>query len=133
MTLSNSGDVVHNTNALAWPEHIIHSRQSYETKLSASSGCHFCSIILSSINGCTGDHEDRHDHEQSIYISIASLDRQTATYILTLFACEQKDIYSHDQILNSFQLILRPLKGKTDRCQDLTLTVIRWQQAFKHE
>jgi hypothetical protein len=79
-------------------------------------GCHFCSIIVGAVVGCTGEHGGRQfsgDRNGPIYISIAMLDTDAGTFLLTLFPCEESSIFSHDQILSDYPLQLRPVTGIT--------------------
>ncbi|KAF4457382.1 hypothetical protein F53441_712 [Fusarium austroafricanum] len=95
------------------PQHLVLSPHRSQVLSSASQGCHFCSIIVGAVVGCTGDHGKRHfsdDQDGPIYISIAVLDPDAYTFLLTLFPCEESKILSHDQILSDHPLQIRPLK-----------------------
>jgi hypothetical protein len=92
------------------PQHLLHSHDRSEIVSNASSGCHFCSIIVGSVVGCTGNHEDRTPFVTGgpIYISTDILSWEDGTFLLTLFPCEQARIDSHDLILNTYPLRLVP-------------------------
>lgn len=100
------------------PQHILHSLRRSEIQSAASAGCHFCSIIVSAVAGCSGDHSGRcfaDDENGSIYISIGAANLGdvpgATTFGLRLFPCDESDILSHDQILNNYPLLLRPTRG----------------------
>ncbi|KAG9251902.1 heterokaryon incompatibility protein-domain-containing protein [Emericellopsis atlantica] len=97
------------------PQHLFHAPRQSQVVSNASLGCHFCSIIVASISGCTGCHGREQQppggDERPMYISIAMLDPDSGTFLITLFACEQSGVASHDQILNSHTLTLRPIRG----------------------
>lgn len=96
------------------PQHLLLSSHRVDVLSSASLGCHFCSIIVGAVVGCTGDHGGRQfidDQDGPIYISIAVLDPETCAFLLTLFPCQESRIRSHDQILNDSPLQLRLTKG----------------------
>ncbi|KAF4344386.1 tol [Fusarium beomiforme] len=55
------------------PQHVLFSPNRTNILSAASQGCHFCSIIVGVVAGCTGDHGDRQfsgDENFPIYISI---------------------------------------------------------------
>ncbi|SCV37201.1 related to tol protein [Fusarium fujikuroi] len=94
------------------PQHLLFSPSRTDILSAASRGCHFCSIIVGAVVGCTGDHGDRQfsgDQNGPIYISIAMLDTDAGTFLLTLFPCEESRIFSHDQILSDYTLQIRPV------------------------
>jgi hypothetical protein len=95
------------------PQHLLHSPHRSDVLSAASLGCHFCSIIIGSVAGCTGDHGGRQfsDDDGPIYISMAVLNQDDGTFLLSMFACDESSILSHDQVLNSFPLQLRPIRG----------------------
>lgn len=100
--------------ASSMPQHLLFSPHRADVLRAASLGCHFCSIIVGAVVGCTGDHGDRQfakDDNGPIYISVASFDAKAATFLLTLFPCEQSKVTSHDQILNDYPLLLRQMQG----------------------
>lgn len=92
------------------PQHLLHTHDRAKIEVNDSLGCHFCSIIFGSVVGCTGNHPDRtfFATDGPIYISIDILSEVTGTFLLTLFPCEQVKIVSHDLVLNSYPLRLRP-------------------------
>lgn len=91
------------------PQHLLHCHHRAEIKSAALSGCHFCSIIVGSVTGCTGDHADRRffDDDDPIYISLDIFNQAEGTFLMTLFPC------SHDMVLNNYPLRLCPITGKT--------------------
>lgn len=98
------------------PQHLLFTPSRTDVLSAASQGCHFCSIIVGAVVGCTGDHGDRQfsgDKNDPVYISIAMLDTDAGTFLLTLFPCEESKIFSHDQILSDYPLQLRPVTGIT--------------------
>ncbi|OAL42935.1 HET-domain-containing protein [Pyrenochaeta sp. DS3sAY3a] len=104
------------------PQHLLHSQERAEIRSNASEGCHFCSILLGSIVGCTGDHPNRTffaDHSP-IYISMDILDQEAGTFLLTLFPCEQWEVHGFHFILNTYPLRLCP---KTDLVKTAMLEV----------
>ncbi|KAF5572167.1 tol [Fusarium pseudoanthophilum] len=69
--LLNGGDDVP-----SMPQHLLFSPSRTDVLSAASQGCHFCSIIIGAVVGCTGDHGDRQfsgDKNGPVYISIAVL------------------------------------------------------------
>lgn len=97
------------------PQHLLHSSRQHEISTAAESGCHFCSIIIGSLTGCTGTHEARKDHptDKPIYASIALLNQEEGTFQMTLFDCHQSQILSHDQTRSDYSLCLRPVESQT--------------------
>lgn len=96
------------------PQHLLHSQNRAMIDLNASLGCHFCSIILGSMVGCTGNHYSRNLSPDGypVYIAIDILNETSKTFLLILFPCEQGMIDSHDLILNSYPLQLYQSVGK---------------------
>lgn len=97
-------------NVPSLPQHLLHSHDRSRIVTNASSGCHFCSILVGSVVGCTGNHEDRTFFVTGgpVYISTDILSREDGTFLLTLFPCEQARIDCHDLILNTYTLRLVP-------------------------
>jgi hypothetical protein len=97
----------------AMPQHLLHSNCN-EIRTAAQSGCHFCSILLGSLEGCTGTHEalEPHELDAPIYSSIATLDPEEGSFLMTLFSCEQAEILSHDQVRSRHSLRIRPSNSK---------------------
>jgi hypothetical protein len=95
------------------PQHILHTHRRSKIASAASLGCHFCAIIIGVIAGCTGDHSGRAftDQNRPIYISLAVMSEDDSIYLLTFFDRDQDRIFSHNQVLNSHPLLLRPTKG----------------------
>lgn len=96
------------------PQHLLLSPHRADVLSAALLGCHFCSIIVGAVVGCTGDHGDRQfsgGQDGPVYISIAVSDSDAGTFGLTLFPCEQLKVISYDQILNDSLLQLRLTKG----------------------
>jgi hypothetical protein len=95
------------------PQHLFHSSRS-SVRAAAQSGCHFCSILLGSLEGCTGDHEPREPHHEDdpIYVSTNLLNQDEGTFLMTLFCCEQAQIVSHDQIASLHSLRICPSNGE---------------------
>lgn len=109
-----TNDLGSGDEAPSMPQHLLFSPHRADVLHAALRGCHFCSIIVGAVVGCTGDHGDRQfskDDNGPIYISVASFDAEAGTSLLTLFPCEQSKIISHDQILNDSPLLLRLAQG----------------------
>jgi Heterokaryon incompatibility protein (HET) len=85
-------------DVLWMPQHLIHSKRELEIQTAAELGCHFCSILLGSLTGCTGDHHPLRISEFPIYISISCLEKEGG-FLLNLYGCEQHQIASDDPIL----------------------------------
>ncbi|KAF5572902.1 tol, partial [Fusarium pseudocircinatum] len=96
------------------PQHLRFSSNRTDVLSAASRGCHFCSLIVGAVVGCTGDHGDRQfggDKNGPIYISIAVLDTDAGTFLLTLFPCEDHILCGDDLlslILGSTETKARP-------------------------
>ena len=108
------------------PQHLLHSNRYLEIKTGADDGCHFCSIIVGTCSGCTGrpalhnsstglhNESKRAKLEDPLYISIQILNESEGSFLLDLFACQQSQTFSHDQILNESPLRLLPQKEYTN-------------------
>lgn len=98
------------------PQHLLHSQNRTQIKHNASLGCHFCSIMLGSVVGCTGRGclQPFFEDDSPVYISIDILDQDAGTFLLTLFPCEQVGVNTHDLILNNYALCLYPSTGELD-------------------
>lgn len=104
------------------PQQLYHStRTEIRTAASTSAAhqlesgcCHFCSILLGTLEGCTGSHEIQEDGDKknnAVYVSITTLNREEQSFMLTLFPCPQSEIVSHDQIISRHTIRLVPNKG----------------------
>ena len=107
------------------PQHLLHSTQYLQIKQGADNGCHFCSIIFGTCSGCTGRpalHDSDtglHDEsklaklEEPLYISFQILNESEGSFLMSLFACQQTEIVSHDQIISQYPLRALPNKENT--------------------
>src|SRR5687767_7327224 len=71
-------------NVPSMPQHLLLASHRSLVQASAASGCHFCSIIVGCVAGCTGDHRDRQfvdEEDGPIYISIALLDPDSGSFL----------------------------------------------------
>ncbi|EXJ76646.1 uncharacterized protein A1O5_01154 [Cladophialophora psammophila CBS 110553] len=116
------------------PQYLLHSSSQAAIRAAAESGCHFCSILVGCLTGCTGDHGAREQHrrpEDPLYISINLLDQKPGTFLLILFPCEES------QILDSYMdytLQLAPVESDTpESTPDDELTASRAQTSTYSE